>query len=169
MQSAVIVRAHLPRSLERLRRYAVADAAHGVPAHVTLLYPFVAPDELTATLRKTLAAIVRRVPPFDYRLSGPRRWPDTIYAAVEPGAPFMRLHRDLARAFPAYPIYGRPGFRLTPHITVAEGAAAQDPATLRHEGWTALPVEARATAVEVIASDAADRWQIVWRLPLGAG
>ena len=169
MQSAIIIRAHLPAALERLRRRSVADATRGVPAHVTLLYPFVQPSELGTAVRSRVAAIARAETAFDYRLRGPGRWPDTAYAAVEPASPFLRLHRAFARAFPDYPIYGRPGFELVPHVTVAEGAAATDPATLRHPAWGELPVAARAAALEVIASDARDRWHLVWRIPLGTG
>lgn len=168
MESAIIIRARLPAALESLRRRCVEDATRDVPAHITLLYPFAAPGELSRAVRSEVAAIAGRHPSFQYRLTGPKRWPDTIYAAVEPDGPFLRIHEELARAFPGYPIYGRPGFALIPHVTVAEGAAIDDPEVLADPGWAALPVTARATALEVIASDAADRWRLVWRTPLGA-
>lgn len=167
MQSAIIIRARLPTALERLRRRHVDDATLGVPGHVTLLYPFVEPAWLTAAIRTTIATIAARRPAFDYRLTGPGRWLDTIYAAVEPERPFLALHRELALVFPEYPIYGRPGFDLTPHVTVAEGPAAADPAVLADRGWTSLPVAGHATALEVISSYADGRWRLVWRLPLG--
>ena len=68
MGSAVIVRTALPAGLERLRRRCVADAADGVPAHLTLLYPFVDPESLTAGARRALAHVAHRHDAFEYTL-----------------------------------------------------------------------------------------------------
>ena len=166
-QSAVIVRVALPPALDRLRRRSVEDAIDGVPAHVTLLYPFVAPDRLDRGVRATVAMIARHHAAFEYELDGPARWPDTIYASVEPVEPFLAIHHELARAFPDYPIYGRPApFELIPHVTVAEGELVDDPSRMTDPAWSTLPVRRRAVALEVIASDDTGRWRLVWRLPL---
>jgi 2'-5' RNA ligase len=166
LESAVIVRARLPAALETLRRRGNDNAPRGIPAHVTLLYPFVDPVDLSRAVRSTVAEIAAGQPSFDYRLTGPRLWPDAVYAAVEPDRQFLRLHHDLVRAFPGYSTYGRPGFDLVPHVTVAEGASVGDPAVLAAPAWRALPVRGQATALEVIASDAAGRWRLIWRTPL---
>ena len=168
-RSAVIVRASLPAALERLRRASVGDAADGVPAHLTMLYPFVAPARLDAEVRVRLAGVAGRHLPFDYRLSGPATWPDTVYVRVDPEEPFVRLQADLAAAFPAFPIYGRDAasFAFVPHVTVAEGAAVADPATLTHDGWRSLPIRATASRLEVIARPSSGPWQTVWRIRLG--
>jgi 2'-5' RNA ligase len=168
-QSAVIVRASLPAGLERLRRASVADAGDGVPAHLTLLYPFVHPGELRLGLRRTLAGIARRHEPFDYEQVGMATWPDTIYVAVSPTEPFTRLQGALQAAFPDYPIYGREaGSRFVPHVTIAEDSAVHDEAVRSDRAWRALPRRDRATAIELIASDAGGTWRTVWRIPLGA-
>jgi 2'-5' RNA ligase len=134
---------------------------------VTLLYPFVGRDELDASIRRKIASVAARHAPFDFTMTGPARWPDTIYVAVEPIEPFVRLQADLAVAFPDYPIYGEgSGFEFTPHITVADGRAVEDADTMRSEAWAALPLPARAAWLDVIASDGA-KWNLVWRMPLG--
>jgi 2'-5' RNA ligase len=169
MPSAVIIRAHLPAGLERLRRVSVEDARHGVPAHLTLLYPFVRAAGLGPAVRRTLAGIARRHEPFDYVLDRQATWPDTIYVAVTPVARFTSLQGDLQAAFPEYPIYGRDaGFRFVPHVTIAEGRAVPDPAVRSDRAWRALPRRDRATAIECIATDPAGRWHVAWRIPLGA-
>jgi 2'-5' RNA ligase len=165
--SAVIVRARLPAGLERLRRRSVVDAAKGVPAHLTLLYPFVEPSSLDVVVRRAITAVAARHAPFDYRLDRAARWPDTIYVAVTPVEPFVALETDLARAFPDYPIYGEPpGFTFVPHVTIAEGSSIDDAATARDPGWAELPRAAHASAIEVIASDRGG-WRLVWRVRLG--
>jgi 2'-5' RNA ligase len=103
----------------------------------------------------------------ELRLVGPRRWPDTVYAAIEPGGPLVELQRRLQAAFPDFPIYGEPsGFVFVPHVTVAEGDAARDPSRAVDPAWSALPMAARADRIEVIARTADGRWRTVWRLRL---
>jgi 2'-5' RNA ligase len=165
-QSAVIVRTSLPAGLERLRRANVTDAALGVPAHLTLLYPFVDPDRLTSATRRALVDVAGRHAPFAYALSRMATWPDTVYVAVEPTSPFVRLQRSLQVAFPTHPIYGRDAsFRFVPHVTVAEGVV--DDAVGSSTAWRELPRDRYAAAIELIASGADGRWRTVWRIRLG--
>jgi 2'-5' RNA ligase len=134
---------------------------------VTLLYPFVGPAGLDELIRRKIASVTARHPPFDFTLTGPARWPDTIYVAVEPIEPFVRLQGDLAAAFPEYPIYGEGrDFDFTPHITVADGRAAEREDIMRSEAWAALPMPSRAVGLDVIATDGV-KWDLVWRMPLG--
>jgi len=138
-----------------------------VPAHVTLLYPFVGWEELDPPIGRKIASVAARHAAFDYTMTGPERWPDTVYVAVEPIEPFVRLQADLAATFPEYPIYGEESdFEFSPHITVAEGRAIDDPNTMRDAAWAALPLGARAAWLDVIATDGGT-WDLVWRVPLG--
>ena len=138
-----------------------------MPAHVTLLYPFVGWEELDPSIGRKIASIAARRTAFDYTMIGPERWPDTVYVAVEPVEPFIRLHADLAAAFPEYPIYGEASdFEFRPHITVAEGRSVDDAMTMHEAAWSALPLGARAESLDVIATNEA-KWHLVWRVPLG--
>jgi 2'-5' RNA ligase len=139
-----------------------------VPAHLTLLYPFVVPEGLDRSVRAAIQAVAARHAPFSYSLAGQAKWPDTIYVSVDPAEPFVALHGDLAGAFPDYPIYGQTAtFDFVPHVTVAEGAAASDPAILASRAWGSLPRRAGASALEVIARVEHAPWRTVWRIELG--
>ena len=136
-----------------------------------MLYPFVDPERLTPAIRRALRQVASRHTTFEYTLRRMASWPDTVYVAVEPTAPFTRLQRDLQGTFPGHPIYGRDPatFKFAPHVTVAEGAGLRDPAIRMDAGWRALPQSRRATSIEVIASGPGGRWRTVWRLRLGEG
>ena len=170
MPSAVIVRATLPNGLARLRRRRVGNAADGVPAHLTLLHPFIEPDALDLAVRRRLADIARRHAPFAYRQVRMAEWPDAVYVAVDPTEPFKRLHRDLQAEFPEWPIYGgtTAAFEFEPHITVADRVGKAEPDVRAARGWRALPRQARANAIEVIATGPDRRWGLVWRIRLGS-
>ena len=166
MASAVIIRVHLPPALESLRRTHVRDARRGLPAHLTLLSPFVPAGQLDAALRTKLAAIIGRHLAFDYHLIGPKASSDTIYAGLDSERPFLDLQRDLAAAFPDYPIYGGHDAEVIPHVTVSGREAVFDKRILADFAWHALPTRRRAHAVEVIARGRLGRWATFWRFRL---
>jgi 2'-5' RNA ligase len=168
MPSAVVVRAHLPPGLERLRRQRVLSASVGVPAHATLLHPFIEPEGLGPSVRRRLREVAEDHRPFDYRLSRQAAWPDAIYVAVDPVEPFVHLHRDLQAAFPDWPIYGAGSdFEFEPHITVADRQGKLEPGVSEDPAWRALPRSAHTQAIDVIATRPDGSWRLVWRIPLG--
>ena len=145
----------------------MGNASAGIPAHLTLLYPFLDPNALDSDVRSALASVAGGHEAIGFELAGSAAWPDTVYVAVNPERPFTRLQADLAKAFPAFPIYGLPApFAFVPHVTVAEGGAAADPATLEAPAWAALPRSRRADALEVIVRAGDGRWRTRWRVAL---
>ncbi len=162
--TAIVVPVRLPAPLEGLRRRTTEEAATGLPAHLTLLYPFVESDALDDELRQRLAAILSPIDAFDYRLTEQRRWPDTLYAAVEPEAPFRSLQSTLAAAFPEFPVY-EGAFEFDPHVTVVWGPRCDDPETEDDPAWATLPVLREVTFVDLIVR-IDGRWQRRWRFPL---
>ena len=163
-ETGLIVRVRLPRTLEAVRRVGVRDAGSGLPAHVTLLYPFVQPDAFDRRLRDAIAEVIARHAAFPCRLAGPARWPEVLYASVEPEAPFRSLQADLAAAFPGFPIYGG-SLDFVPHVTIAEGAPAAEADTAGDPAWATLPTTLAAHSVELIARERG-AWKTKWRFVL---
>jgi 2'-5' RNA ligase len=59
-RSAIVAPISLPPPLEAIRREHVENANLGVPAHVTLLFPFVPPAQIEAdTLERAASAIAQ--------------------------------------------------------------------------------------------------------------
>lgn len=163
-ETALIVPVRLSMALEAVRRQAVRDAGRGLPAHITLLYPFAPLSALDRRIRTSVAEAMATHVRFSYRLTGPGRWPETLYASVEPEAPFRSLYDDLAVAFPAFPIYGG-AFDFVPHVTIAQAACASLPEIASDSAWAALPATFTARFVELIVRDAGG-WRAKWRFPL---
>lgn len=164
--TALIVPVHLPAPLEAVRRRAIPDARLGLPAHVTLLYPFAPLDVLDDDLRALLAGVMGGVSAFEFALRGQGRWPEVMFATVEPDLPFRSLHDRLSAAFPSYPIYGG-RFDFVPHVTIAEGPLAAGSEIADDAAWTALPVRRMARSAELIVRDG-DRWHARWRFAFRA-
>ena len=164
-ETALVLVVSLPAALEALRLRSIADAAAGVPPHVTLLYPFAEEAQVDDRVMGLVTAIAARHPVLRLTLGEGRRFPDTLYASVEPDAPLRALHDELADAFPTLPLYGG-AFDFVPHVSIAEGPAVADPGALDDPAWTALPVEQLVDAIALITGRDG-RWATPRRFPHG--
>jgi 2'-5' RNA ligase len=166
-ESAVVVRLPIPPALEHIRRRHDPVAGVGIPAHVTILYPFVAPDELDGRVRRELAEIAARHEPFQVRFERVGLWPGVAYLAPEPARPFARLIEDLVGAFPDHPPYGGAFEEVIPHLTITESTDSPlEEIAVAAAG--SLPFERPVTRLEVLVENGVGRWHSRWRIPLGA-
>jgi hypothetical protein len=100
-----------------------ASAGWGVPAHVTVLYPFVDPAAVVPDLLTRLAAATRLVSAFDCRFEQ-TRWfgEEVLWLQPEPPEPFRRLTTVIWQAFPDFPPYAGRYAEVIPHLTIADGS-----------------------------------------------
>ncbi len=96
-------------------------ARQGMPAHVTVLYPFMPPVRLSRTRRRRLADVVRSFPAMQLTFVRVGRFAEVLWLAPEPPEPIVALVRAVAAAFPDYPPYGGQFDTIVPHVTVAHG------------------------------------------------
>jgi 2'-5' RNA ligase len=102
-------------------------ARRNVPAHVTILYPFMPPEDVDDRVLESLRVIADSIPAFAYRMAETQRFSiGTLYLAPAPGDSFVRLTDAVHRAFPDYPPFEGKFATVVPHVTVAHG----DPQTL---------------------------------------
>jgi len=106
-----------------MRRKYDPQASLGVPAHITVLFPFMQPELVDAEVRRRLKRLFRRCSPFVCQLAGVARFPATTYLAPTVAAPFIELTRAVVAEFPDYPPYGGAHAGVIPHLTVADGDA----------------------------------------------
>jgi 2'-5' RNA ligase len=141
------------------------SAQHGVPAHLTILFPFVPVTEFDVVAPQ-LAELFAAEPRFHFELTHVGRFPDVAWLAPAPAEPFSCLTALVETNFPEYPPYEGIHEVVIPHLTVAEGGAElQDEveAALRPH----LPIAARADEVTLIVEDESGRWRTGERFPLG--
>ena len=151
-----------------LRERLEPSAALGMPAHITLLYPFMPPEELSPQAIERARAVVASVPAFSYRLLGIGRFPTALYVAPDPAEPFVALTRSLVREFPDYPPYsGQYGPSILPHLTVARAGEAEHAIAeaelllkLPHAGILASCKEA------ILVGNSSGRWEPMETFPL---
>jgi 2'-5' RNA ligase len=146
-----------------------SSAADGVPAHITLLYPMGPPEEMTEEVRRDIGALFEGVRPFRFRLERPGRFPDVLFLAPEPDAPFRELIRLIVDRFPGRLPYGGAFDEAVPHLTVAQSKDAALLDRIEAELRPDLPIEARADSVTLMFEEGSGRWTVHARFPLGSG
>jgi 2'-5' RNA ligase len=173
LESALVVL--VPESeavVQPLRERCDPSAALGVPAHITILYPFKPPHEVTPAVTSALQRLFRRVPPFAFSLRALRTFPGVLYLAPTPGDPFVALTRAVSDAFPETLPYRGEFAEIIPHLTVAHYQDDEQLACLRAEIESAMrsrpPIQATATEVTLL-DNAHGLWQVRARFRLGDG
>jgi 2'-5' RNA ligase len=153
------------------RRRFDPSAAAGIPAHVTVLAPFLDRPLADASVLRELDALIGGHRPFGVEFAQCRRFPGVLYLAPVPPDPFRALTGAVAGRWPEAPPYRGQFADVVPHLTIAHG---QDPGVLdmiESEVRGRLPVTARIESVQLMAY-AGDRWEEVRSFPLagrGAG
>jgi 2'-5' RNA ligase len=91
----------------------------GVPAHITVLYPFVQPNQITELVIAQMRRFASEHSAFAYSLNSTGQFPDALYLAPNPVQPFVDLIKGLVQYFPAYVPYHGQFDSIVPHLTVA--------------------------------------------------
>ncbi|MFD0482186.1 2'-5' RNA ligase family protein [Kineococcus sp. GCM10028916] len=147
-------------------------AAWGVPAHVTVLYPFVPLEALDDAAFAVLTAIAAGTPAVDVELARTATFgTDVLWLAPEPAEPFRTLTRAVGDRFPQALPYGgaHGGFDdVVPHLTVADHPSAADLEAARTDVGARLPVRTRVRELTLLAGEhRPGGWRVERRFPLG--
>jgi 2'-5' RNA ligase len=142
----------------------------GVPAHITVLYPFMSPELITGTVLGKVRRAFSSASPFSFRLAEIGRFPGALYLAPEPARPFIALTQSLVHEFPDHLPYGGLYEGVLPHLTVAQAAESahnlaesQLAATLPSDGG----IQASCREV-VLIGNSSGRWEHLYSFPLAA-
>jgi 2'-5' RNA ligase len=148
--------------------------ASGMPVHLTLLYPFVAPEELDQEAVARLADVARDHAPLAFTLSNISTFPGGFVCLdPEPAEPVRALQRAIWAAFPERPPYAGDVTDPHPHVTV--GKAVPDEtvgelvATISERVQPLVPVSCAVEKLTVAIRDDAGAWTLAHQLTLGAG
>jgi 2'-5' RNA ligase len=111
--------------VRELRERFDPSARLGVPAHITILVPFMAPEQLNNPVLAAIAGAFSQFDPFTFELKGVGRFHATAYLVPDPAEPFIALTNALLEMFPDFPPYGGAYASVVPHLTVADGDPAR--------------------------------------------
>jgi 2'-5' RNA ligase len=141
----------------------------GMPAHVTLLFPFIPAERVEDDVLSELRALFTATPAFAVSFRETRRWPGTLILVPDPAEPFIGLTEAIAERWPDYPPYEGAHDTVVPHLTVAHGDDG-----LLAEAETdvapALPIDARVRHAVLLeeTEPSRKRWEARASFPLAA-
>jgi 2'-5' RNA ligase len=138
----------------------------GVPAHITLLYPFLPPSRVLNEI-DALARLFAAVPGFAFSLTGVRRFPATAYLHPDPPDGFVELTEMIERHWPEFPPYRGAFSTVIPHLTVADHAGTDVLDDVERMVSIHLPLECRATSAWLLCSDEQGWWSRSHVFPFG--
>jgi hypothetical protein len=148
--------------IDRLRQRYDPSAAVGMPAHITINYPFLPGLPVDAATIDQLRGLFSGFSPLRYALVEVRKFFDAVYLAPEPSEPFMELIRAVIAQYPESPPYGGMFAKIVPHLSLAQSEnAAELEFVLRafapgSDG--SLPIEASADRVWLM-DNRKGRWE----------
>lgn len=142
-------------------------AAEGVPAHLTVLYPFLPAARVDARTLAALGRLFAAHEPFEVRFPRFGRFPDLLWLAPEPAGPVRALTASVVARWPEAPPYGGAFGDPAPHLTVAQGQSPEVYAAVEAECADALAgLRTRIAEVRLVVFDGA-RWTEHAAFPLG--
>lgn len=144
-------------------------ARDGLMAHITLLYPWVPPQEVDDALPH-LRDECAHIEPIEVNLNRTSVFPGGVYVLEpSPAAPVLGLIAKLAAAFPDYPPYGGQfGEDIRPHLTLADLQEAEDAPELDLPPVPDFHFKVDRVHVLIGSHPPVAPWIPHWVVPLGA-
>jgi hypothetical protein len=152
-----------------------AAAMDGVPAHITVLYPFLPPAGIDETLLASLSRLFARLAAFGFTLDKVGWFgEEVVWLGPRDAAPFSALTDLVFTAFPSCPPYGGRHPEVIPHLTIGHVGGPQPLRAAAESVRPCLPIEAIAADVILMAGPRPGnpgtrpgQWRIIATFPFG--
>jgi len=131
------------------RRVHTDDGRHGMPPHVTLIYPFVDDSALPRQVAG-VGTVVGCFQAFDCAFAETARFDGVLYLSPAQDEIFRAMTDALARAFPDKPPYGGRYDDVVPHLTVAESGDDALLASIERDVHARLPIATHVAAASLM-------------------
>jgi 2'-5' RNA ligase len=149
----------------RLQHDAVARL--GVPAHITLLYPFRPADAAISEIKK-LTRLCSSIEAFSFSFIEVRRFPATAYLHPDRSEKFVQITDALMKVWPDCRPYGGAFADIVPHLTVADKVDVKTLHEVESFLRPQLPIKCVAREVLLIACNEAGMWSTMASFPLSS-
>ncbi len=132
------------------------SATEGMPAHVTVLYPFIAEGDLNDDTLDEIAAIGSGWRPIEVDFAEFGRFPQVLWLKPN-GTSCVELITQVRSRWPECLPYGQSSLEVIPHLTVTDGASEHVVARAQADIAPHLPLKATISAIALMAFDGS-RW-----------
>ena len=151
-------------------------ARDGVPAHITVLYPFLPPARIDESLLASLRRLFAGLATFEFTLDKVGWFgEEVVWLGPRDPAPFGTLTDLVFTAFPSCPPYGGRHTEVIPHLTIGHVGGPQALRAAAESVRPCLPIEAAGTEVILMAGPhpgipgtPPGQWRTIATFPLGS-
>ena len=167
-ESAIIVPVpEVESTVGSLRLQYDPAAQLGIPAHITLLYPFGSPGAACDAINM-LKDLFASVQAFPFSFAQVRRFPATVYLYPNRPEAFAQIIRTLMKTWPDRQPYGGAFSEIIPHLTVADRVGPEVLSAVEESLRPQLPIQCVAREAWLLTSDEAGMWSKMAGFPLAA-
>ena len=147
-------------TVARLRERLDSSAPLGIPAHITVLFPFMPPGTIDPAALAELARLFTAISRFRFRLDHTDWFGDEVlWLAPRDPRPFRALTEAVHQAFPAFPPFEGQFTDVVPHLTVGHGHSVSDLLAAEGSVRAHLSIDGHATEVTLVTQQSAGgRW-----------
>ena len=145
-------------------------ASWGVPAHVTVLFPFLPPARIDEKVLDVLGRVAAGVPAFFLTLDrlgwfGQR----VVWLAPDPAEPFQQLTAAVTARFPEALPYEGAFAEVIPHLTIGEDHPVETLTAAGEAVRPHLPIRARVDTLRLVTGrrEPGESWLTRALFPLG--
>lgn len=133
-----------------------ASAPLGVPAHITVLFPFMPPGTIDEAVLTTLGDLFAEVSRFRFVLDH-TDWfgDDVLWLGPGDSGPFRALTERVCRAYPALLPFEGQFDDVVPHLTIGHGHPLNALRSAEQSVRARLPIKASASAVTLMTQQSA--------------
>lgn len=96
------------------------SASKGMPAHITINYPFQVDISSLPDRFEKLETLFSKYPPIQFALALINQFPGVLYLEPLPVSPLIEIIQAVAEEFPESPPYNGEFGEIIPHLTVAQ-------------------------------------------------
>ena len=144
-------------------------ALHGIPSHITLLFPFKESSEIDEEIIQKLDNIFSSVKQFSFILGKINTFPSVVFLEPNPREKFITLTEKIVDIFPENPPWEEKYSSINPHATIANISDSKkiDSLKFKIEAGISkkLPIQCIAKEAWLMTEDDKGEWHIWSKFP----
>jgi len=135
---------------------------HGIPSHITLLFPFKEPSKINDEVIQKLNKIFSNVKQFSFILGKINTFPSVVFLEPNPREKFITLTEKIVDIFPENPPWEGKYPSINPHTTIANISDSKKIDSLKFEIEAGiskkLPIQCMAEEAWLMIEDEKGEW-----------
>jgi len=144
-------------------------ALHGIPSHITLLFPFKEPSKIPQKVIRKLKVLFSNIKQFSFSLEKVNTFPNVVFLEPNSREKFIVLTEKIVDMFPENPPWEGKFPSIHPHATIANigDSKITDSLKVKIEADISnkLPIHCIAKEAWLLAEDENGEWHIQTKFP----